>query len=154
MTSRIPYTNEQTGATDDRTDNGPAIERATSPAPTWSSTEDSPKPVNRLQPASRGAISPTEKTLFTAQKALPLINDNGSIFMTGPTPPSAPSPAGASTREARRSSRSQGRNRVPDPRGKMSRPEENATAALFLTSDDSSYVNGLELLTDAAPTAI
>jgi NAD(P)-dependent dehydrogenase (short-subunit alcohol dehydrogenase family) len=28
------------------------------------------------------------------------------------------------------------------PRGKMGRPEEIATAALFLASDDSSFVNG------------
>jgi NAD(P)-dependent dehydrogenase (short-subunit alcohol dehydrogenase family) len=129
-------------------------------------------------------------TLFTVQKALPLINDNGSIFMTGPTPHSAPSPAGASTREqsrpaglgprpAQRTARPQdpgqrpdprpgrhrqtgrtvrrghqSRIRVPDPRGKMGRPEEIATVALFLASDDSSYVNGLELVTDGGTTAI
>jgi len=34
------------------------------------------------------------------------------------------------------------------PRGKMGRPEEIASAALFLASDDSSYVNGVELLVD------
>jgi NAD(P)-dependent dehydrogenase (short-subunit alcohol dehydrogenase family) len=31
------------------------------------------------------------------------------------------------------------------PRGKMGRPEEIATVALFLASDDSSFVNGVEL---------
>ncbi|MDN5760617.1 MAG: SDR family oxidoreductase, partial [Tomitella sp.] len=35
------------------------------------------------------------------------------------------------------------------PRGEMGRPDEIATTALFLASDDSSYVNGLELLADA-----
>jgi NAD(P)-dependent dehydrogenase (short-subunit alcohol dehydrogenase family) len=40
------------------------------------------------------------------------------------------------------------------PRGKMGRPEEIATMALFLASDDSSYVNGLELVTDGGTTAI
>jgi NAD(P)-dependent dehydrogenase (short-subunit alcohol dehydrogenase family) len=40
------------------------------------------------------------------------------------------------------------------PRGKMGRPEEIATVALFLTSDDSSYVNGQELVTDGGTTAI
>ena len=36
------------------------------------------------------------------------------------------------------------------PRGKMGRPEEIASAALFLASDDSSFVNGVELLSTAA----
>ncbi|MEA2616771.1 MAG: hypothetical protein QOE72_2554, partial [Chloroflexota bacterium] len=40
------------------------------------------------------------------------------------------------------------------PRGKMGRPEEIATVALFLASDDSSYVNGLELVTDGGTTVI
>ena len=40
------------------------------------------------------------------------------------------------------------------PRGEMGRPEEIATVALFLASDDSSYVNGLELTTDGGTTAI
>jgi NAD(P)-dependent dehydrogenase (short-subunit alcohol dehydrogenase family) len=34
------------------------------------------------------------------------------------------------------------------PRGKMGRPGEIATVALFLASDDSSYVNGVELAVD------
>lgn len=40
------------------------------------------------------------------------------------------------------------------PRGEMGRPEEIATVALFLASDDSSYVNGLELTTDGGTTVI
>ena len=40
------------------------------------------------------------------------------------------------------------------PRGQMGRPEEIATTALFLASDDSSYVNGLELVADGGTTAI
>ena len=40
------------------------------------------------------------------------------------------------------------------PRGKMGRPEEIATVALFLASDDSSYVNGIELVADGGTTAI
>jgi len=40
------------------------------------------------------------------------------------------------------------------PRGQMGRPEEIATVALFLASDDSSYVNGVELVADGGTTAI
>ena len=40
------------------------------------------------------------------------------------------------------------------PRGKMGRPEEIATAALFLASDDSSFVNGVELSVDGGFSAI
>ena len=40
------------------------------------------------------------------------------------------------------------------PRGKMGRPEEIATVALFLASDDSSYVNGVELSVDGGVSAI
>ena len=40
------------------------------------------------------------------------------------------------------------------PRGKMGRPEEIASVALFLASDDSSYVNGVELFVDGGTSAI
>jgi len=40
------------------------------------------------------------------------------------------------------------------PRGKMGRPEEIATVALFLASNDSSFVNGLELSVDGGFSAI
>jgi NAD(P)-dependent dehydrogenase (short-subunit alcohol dehydrogenase family) len=40
------------------------------------------------------------------------------------------------------------------PRGEMGRPEEIATVALFLASDDSSYVNGTELAVDGGTAAI
>ena len=40
------------------------------------------------------------------------------------------------------------------PRGKMGRPEEIASVALFLDSDDSSFVNGVELFVDGGMTAI
>ncbi len=40
------------------------------------------------------------------------------------------------------------------PRGTMGQPEEIATVALFLASDDSSFVNGVELAVDGGMTAI
>jgi NAD(P)-dependent dehydrogenase (short-subunit alcohol dehydrogenase family) len=40
------------------------------------------------------------------------------------------------------------------PRGKMGQPEEIATVALFLASDDSSFVNGAELNVDGGSSAI
>ena len=40
------------------------------------------------------------------------------------------------------------------PRGTMGRPEEIAAVALFLASEDSSFVNGLELSVDGGFSAI
>ena len=40
------------------------------------------------------------------------------------------------------------------PRGRMGLPGEIATVALFLASDDSSYVNGVELSVDGGTSAI
>ncbi len=40
------------------------------------------------------------------------------------------------------------------PRGKMGRSEEIASVALFLASDDSTYVNGVELFVDGGTSAI
>jgi NAD(P)-dependent dehydrogenase (short-subunit alcohol dehydrogenase family) len=40
------------------------------------------------------------------------------------------------------------------PRGTMGQPDEIATVALFLASDDSSYVNGVELFVDGGMTAV
>jgi NAD(P)-dependent dehydrogenase (short-subunit alcohol dehydrogenase family) len=130
-------------------------------------------------------------TLFTVQKALPLFNDGGSIFMTGSNASAKGFPAFgvyAASKLALRSfartwlNEPKGRNirvnvLVPGqvatpilgqvltreakemfesliPRGKMGRPEEIATVALFLASDDSSYVNGAELFVDGGASAI
>jgi NAD(P)-dependent dehydrogenase (short-subunit alcohol dehydrogenase family) len=40
------------------------------------------------------------------------------------------------------------------PRGTMGQPDEIATVAVFLASDDSSFVNGVELNVDGGMTAI
>jgi len=130
-------------------------------------------------------------TLFTVQKALPLFNDGGSIFMTGSSASlkgypewsvyaasKAVLPAYARVwlselkdRNIRVNVLTPGQVATPIqeelfdaamkaqfesliPRGKMGRPEEIASAALFLASDDSSYVNGVELVVDGGTTAM
>lgn len=130
-------------------------------------------------------------TLFTVQKALPLFNDGGSIFMTGSNASVKGFPGFgvyAASKLALRSFARTWLNELKDrkirvnvlvpgqvatpileqvltkemkdmfealiPRGKMGRPEEIATVALFLASDDSSYVNGLELFVDGGASAI
>ena len=133
----------------------------------------------------------TRGTLFTVQKALPLFNDGGSIFMTGSNASlkgypewsvyaasKAVLPAYARVwvselkdRKIRVNVLTPGQVATPKqeelfdeemkaqfesliPRGKMGRPEELASAALFLASDDSSYVNGMELVVDGGTSAI
>jgi NAD(P)-dependent dehydrogenase (short-subunit alcohol dehydrogenase family) len=130
-------------------------------------------------------------TFFTVQKALPLLNDGGSIFMTGSNASlrgypdfsvyaasKALLPAYARVwvselrdRKIRVNVLTPGQVASPMmeevltpemkeqfesliPRGKMGRPEEIASVALFLASDDSSYVNGMELVVDGGTTVI
>ena len=130
-------------------------------------------------------------TLFTVQKALPLFNDGGSIFMTGSNASlrgypnwsvyagsKAVLPAYARVwvselrnRRIRVNVLTPGQVATPIldevmdeqmkaqfesviPRREMGRPEEIASAALFLASDDSSYVNGMELVVDGGTTVI
>jgi len=123
-------------------------------------------------------------TLFTVQKALPLMNDGGSIVLTGSVASIKGTPAfwvyGATKaairnfvrawtielkdRRIRSNVLSPGPTETPlvdrqppeaiarivssIPMGRMGSPEEIAKAALFLASDDSSFVTGVELFVD------
>ena len=129
-------------------------------------------------------------TLFTVQKALPLFNDGGSIFMTGSIASVRGYPSWSvyaaskavlhayarvwlselKDRRIRVNVLTPGQVVTPIqeqlfddettarealiPRGKNGSPEEIATVALFLASDDSSYVNGMELIVDGGTTAV
>jgi len=122
--------------------------------------------------------------LFTVQKALPLLNDGGSIILTGSVASIKGTPAfwvyGATKaairnfvrawtielkdRRIRSNVLSPGPTETPlvdrqapeaiarivstIPMGRMGSPEEIAKAALFLASDDSSFVTGIELFVD------
>ena len=129
-------------------------------------------------------------TLFTVQKALPLLRDGSSIILTGSTAASTGLPAFSvysATKAAIRSfargwiielaprrirvnvlvpgatstpgwhdlASSQGQSeqilemtKAVTPLGRLGTPDETAQAALFLDSDESSFVNGSELFVD------
>lgn len=133
-------------------------------------------------------------TLFTVQKALPLFNDGGSIFMTGSIASVRGYPAWSvyaaskaallayarvwlvelQDRRIRVNVLTPGQIVAPGqeqffdeqtkaamdarealiPRGQNGSPEEIATVALFLASNDSSFVNGMELVVDGGTTAV
>jgi len=129
-------------------------------------------------------------TLFTVQKALPLMKDGGSIFMTGSIASIKGFPAFGVYNATKAAVRSFARTWVNDlkarnirvnvlspgpietgvfdyipkdakdyfvsliPRGTIGQPEEAARVALFLASDDSSFVNGIELFVDGGTAQI
>lgn len=130
-------------------------------------------------------------TLFTVQKALPLLNDGASIIMTGSNASVKGFPGWGVYAASKATLRSFARtwlNELKDrkirvnllvpgaiatpmqeevltkdaremfesliPRGKMGQSGEVAAVALFLASDDSSFVNGAELFVDGGMTAI
>jgi NAD(P)-dependent dehydrogenase (short-subunit alcohol dehydrogenase family) len=123
-------------------------------------------------------------TLFTVQKALPLLNDGGSIILSGSVGSVKGTPGfgvyGATKaalrsfvrtwtsdlkdRHIRSNVVSPGPTDTPIvdgqpadaiarivstiPMGRMGEPDEIARVALFLASDDSSFVTGIELFVD------
>ena len=122
--------------------------------------------------------------LFTAQKALPLLNDGGSIILTGSVASVKGSPEFAVYGASKAAIRNFARGWTADlkerrirvnvlspgpiataltdaqpsdaidrlvstiPMGRIGQPDEVARAALFLASDDSSFVTGTELFVD------
>jgi NAD(P)-dependent dehydrogenase (short-subunit alcohol dehydrogenase family) len=123
-------------------------------------------------------------TLFTVQKALPLLNDGGSIILNGSVASvkgtaafgvyaaskaalrsfvrtwttdlkdrrirsNVVSPGPINTPLVSRQSADMIARMVSSiPMGRMGEPEEVANVALFLASDDSSFVTGIELFVD------
>lgn len=129
--------------------------------------------------------------LFTVQKALPLFNDGGSIFMTGSNASlkgypgwsvyagskavqqawarvwlaelkdrrirvNVLSPGQVATAKQEELFDEETKRQFESliPRGEMGQPDEIASVALFLASDDSSYLNGMELVADGGTAAI
>jgi len=135
-------------------------------------------------------------TLFTVQKALPLLSDGASVILTGSTNgtkggasfsvysaskaairnfarswivdlaprrirvnvivPGATSTPGlhglSSNEEAKRAFVAAMEAQIP--LGRLGTPDETASAALFLASDDSSFINGSELFADGGQAQI
>lgn len=135
-------------------------------------------------------------TLFTVQKALPLLRDGASVILTGSTAAVTGSPAFSVYAASKAAVRSFARNWILDlaarririnvlvpgstdtpglrglsrsdedhhsllevfeaatPLGRTGSPDEIAAAALFLASDESSFVNGSELFADGGAAQI
>lgn len=135
-------------------------------------------------------------TLFTVQKALPLLMDGASVILTGSSAGSTGAPAFSVYSASKAAIRNFARSWIQDlaprrirvnvlvpgttstpglhalspseaadrafvateqasiPLGRMGRPDEIAAAALFLASDESSFVNGSELFADGGKAQI
>lgn len=135
-------------------------------------------------------------TLFTVQKALPLLKNGASVILTGSTSATTGIPAFSVYSASKAAIRNFARGWILDlaprrirvnvlvpgststpgwhglsssaeqnqaminmvqattPLGRLGDPDESASAALFLASDDSSFVNGSELFVDGGSAQI
>jgi len=135
-------------------------------------------------------------TLFTVQKALPLLKNGASVILTGSTSATTGIPAFSVYSASKAAVRNFARGWILDlaprrirvnvlvpgststpgwhglsataeqnqamidmvkattPLGRLGDPDESAAAALFLASDDSSFVNGSELFVDGGSAQI
>lgn len=135
-------------------------------------------------------------TLFTVQKALPLLKDGASVVLTGSTSSVTGIPAFSVYSASKAAIRNFARSWILDlaprkirvnvlvpgststpgwhnlapsndvhegmvssveattPLGRLGNPDETASAALFLASDESSFVNGSELFVDGGSAQI
>ncbi len=135
-------------------------------------------------------------TLFTVQKALPLLRDGASVILTGSTTGTTGGPSFSVYSASKAAIRNFARSWIQDlaprrirvnvlvpgatstpglrglthteeqnrafvaaleaaaPLGRMGSPDEIASAALFLASDESSFVNGSELFADGGAAQI
>ena len=107
-------------------------------------------------------------TLFTVQKALPLMKDGGSIILTASSAASKGMDAFSVYAASKAAIRSFARGcyntslgmsagqvvqfsqqmSASIPLGRVGTPDEVAQAMVFLASDDSSYISGIELAVD------
>ncbi len=95
--------------------------------------------------------------LFTVQNALPLLVDGASVILTGSISPGPIKTPGLLELAGPDSVKQQGMldyMAMTVPLGRVGEPDEVAKAAVFLASDDASYIAGIELFVDGGQAQI